>query len=291
MSRSPCPVTKYTLGCWPCTTLISPLVRSCSASDVTRCTRPSYSSTIVPSAFSFSFSASDGRFSGSMYSTCSCLRHVLVFLEARPEALEVFGARKDRGLDRLGQALQHLLGLVRQRVLARRRQVPPLVVPLGQVVDGRQNGQDDEHARRRERAVARLPAREIARDLAPLAEHVEQDADEAADGESVPPSPFRPQVPNRDRGEDEGDAQPAQESEKSFQHMSSVLVSRVDLSAPAFGVHRLGGQEQAERDEAQVIDEMLRVDDALGEVVEVLGDRQKADDRRARSGRPSRRTS
>ena len=50
MSRSPWPWVKKTLCCWPCTTLISPFVRSCSASDVTRCTRPSYSSTIVPSA-------------------------------------------------------------------------------------------------------------------------------------------------------------------------------------------------------------------------------------------------
>ena len=83
-------------------------------------------------------------------------------------------------------------------------------------------------ARAGERAVARLPAGEVAGDLAPLTEHVEQDADEAADGQSVPPAPFRPQVPNRNGGEDEGDAEPAEESEKSFQHMSSVLFSRFD---------------------------------------------------------------
>ena len=47
---SPCPWTKYTLCCLPCTTLIRPLVSSCSPSDVTRSVRPSYSNTTVPSA-------------------------------------------------------------------------------------------------------------------------------------------------------------------------------------------------------------------------------------------------
>ena len=91
--------------------------------------------------------------------------------------------------------------------------------------------------------------------------------------------PFRPEVANRDRREDERDAEPAEESENRFniRHLSS-------LPAPPFGVDRLGRQEQAERDEAQVVDDVLGVDDALGEVVEVLGDRQEADDRRARSG-------
>ena len=156
------------------------------------------------------------------------LRDVLVFLEAAAKPLEVFGARKDRRLHGLGQPLQHFLRLVRQRVLARRGQVPPFVVPLGQIVDGGQDGEDDDHARSGERAVARLPAGKITSDLAPLAEHVEQDADEATDGESVPPAPFGPQVADRDRGKYEGHAEPAQESEKSLQHKSSVPVSRFD---------------------------------------------------------------
>ena len=176
----------------------------------------------MPSAFSFSFSASAGRFSGSMYSTSQLLRDVLVFLEARAEPLEVVGAREDRGLHRLGQPLQHLLRLVRQRELARRRQVPPLVVARGQVVDRGQDAEHDEDAGGGERAEARLPAGEVTRDLAPLAEDVEQRADQAADGQAVPPAPFRPQEADRDRGEDERDAEPAEESEKSFQHKSSV---------------------------------------------------------------------
>src|SRR4249919_3714867 len=46
-------------------------------------------------------------------------------------------------------------------------------------------------------------------------------------------------------------------------------------TAPAFGIDRLGGHEQAEGNEAQVVREMLRVDDALGEVVEVIRDREE----------------
>src|SRR3990170_8224061 len=58
------------------------------------------------------------------------------------------------------------------------------------------------------------------------------------------------------------------------------------LPAPAFAVHGLRGQEQAKGDEAQVIDDVLRVDDAPREVVEVLRDRQIRHDRLG--GRPRR---
>ena len=56
------------------------------------------------------------------------------------------------------------------------------------------------------------------------------------------------------------------------------------LAPPPFAVHRLGGQEQPERDEAQVVDQVLRVDDALREVVEVIGDRQVGRSACRRSG-------
>src|SRR5690606_41910868 len=50
---------------------------------------------------------------------------------------------------------------------------------------------------------------------------------------------------------------------------------RFSMSAPPpLAVHRLRGEEQAESHETQVIDDVPGVDDALGEVVEVLGDRQ-----------------
>src|SRR5512138_1016826 len=42
---------------------------------------------------------------------------------------------------------------------------------------------------------------------------------------------------------------------------------------PPFAVDRLRGQEQSKRDEAQVIDDVRRVEDAFAEVVEVIEDR------------------
>src|SRR5690348_8571389 len=44
------------------------------------------------------------------------------------------------------------------------------------------------------------------------------------------------------------------------------------LALPPFRVHRPCGQEQAKGDEAEVVDQVLGVDDPLGEVVEVVGD-------------------
>src|SRR2546425_5868853 len=46
------------------------------------------------------------------------------------------------------------------------------------------------------------------------------------------------------------------------------------LSSPAFAVDRLRGQKQSKRDEAQVIDDVRRVDDALREVLQVVDDRE-----------------
>src|SRR5437764_13216803 len=54
-------------------------------------------------------------------------------------------------------------------------------------------------------------------------------------------------------------------------------MSRIRLSistAPPFGVDRLGRQEQTERDETEVINEVRRIEHALVEVVEVVDDRQ-----------------
>ena len=49
-------------------------------------------------------------------------------------------------LHRPRQLLQHPPGLVRQRELPAGGQVPPLVVPRGQVVDGHENRQHDDGA-------------------------------------------------------------------------------------------------------------------------------------------------
>ena len=47
-SRSPWPWRKYTVFLAPLTTLMMPLVRSCSLSPTTRSVRPLYSNTTVP---------------------------------------------------------------------------------------------------------------------------------------------------------------------------------------------------------------------------------------------------
>src|SRR5689334_6618791 len=62
------------------------------------------------------------------------------------------------------------------------------------------------------------------------------------------------------------------------------ICSSLPLPAPTFRIDGLGGQEQPERDEAQVIHDVLGVDDALREVVEVLGNREKR--HQHASGRP-----
>ena len=121
---------------------------------------------------------------------------------------------------------------------------------------------------------------EGARHVAPLAEHVEQRADEAAASArpwTMLPSGFRNLIATA--ANDQRDAEPAEKSENSLQHIDS------SLPPPPFAVHRLGRQEQPERDETQVVDEVLGVDDAAREVVEVLGDRQVVQHRRASSAR------
>src|SRR3712207_8033387 len=62
---------------------------------------------------------------------------------------------------------------------------------------------------------------------------------------------------------------------------------RSHLPSPPLRIGRLRRQEQAERDEADVVHDVLGVDDALGEVVEVIGDRQEREDRAAGRDRKS----
>jgi hypothetical protein len=64
-----------------------------------------------------------------------------------------------------------------------------------------------------------LPAREGLDDFAPLAEDVEQRADQPGDGQPVVVLlPLGPEEPDRDRREDERDAKPAEESENALHH-------------------------------------------------------------------------
>src|SRR5687768_17617216 len=58
----------------------------------------------------------------------------------------------------------------------------------------------------------------------------------------------------------------------------NIRVYGKKLTAPAFRIDRLGRQKQSERDETQVVHDVLRVDDAACEVVQVLGDREKRED-------------
>src|SRR5918993_5708395 len=57
-----------------------------------------------------------------------------------------------------------------------------------------------------------------------------------------------------------------------------VLRLRTGLPAPPIGIDRSGGEEEPERDHAQVVDDMLGVDHALREILEVLEHRQRSDD-------------
>src|ERR1700674_2355635 len=54
----------------------------------------------------------------------------------------------------------------------------------------------------------------------------------------------------------------------------TMVIIRRALAAPTFAVDRLRGQKETKRDEADVINEVRRVDDAFAEIVEVLDDRQ-----------------
>ena len=126
---SPWPWTKYTFCCFPCTTLIRPLVSSCSPSEVTRSVRPSYSNTTVPAAVILYWFASAGRSLDVDVLDLQLLREVLVLVEALAKPRRTVGPVEHADLHRLLQALQHLLRLIRQRELLGGRQVPPLVVP------------------------------------------------------------------------------------------------------------------------------------------------------------------
>src|SRR3990167_11165760 len=54
----------------------------------------------------------------------------------------------------------------------------------------------------------------------------------------------------------------------------AIRNSQLDIHSPAppLRINRLRGEEEAERDEAEVIDDVLRVHDAAREVLEVLRD-------------------
>ena len=109
------------------------------------------------------------------------LRRVLVFLDLVLILREVGLAREHHYLQRRVELREDGATLIGQAELLVHRQVPPLVLLGADVIDGDQDAEHDEHAEARERPVARLPSLEHVRDLAPLPERVEQNADETAD--------------------------------------------------------------------------------------------------------------
>ena len=139
-----------------------------------------------------------------------------------------------------------------------------------EVVNRGKNAQHDQNAGDGQRSETGLTAGELSHDLAPLAQHVEQRADETAEREGSIPLPFRAELRDSDSREYKRDAEPAEKSRTRFN-----IRPLKKLTAPTLGVHRLGCQEQTESDEAQVVDDVLGVEDALGEIVEVIRDRQE----------------
>ena len=87
------------------------------------------------------------------------------------------------------------------------REVPALVLAGADVVDGHEDAEDHEDAHAGERAVAGLPPREEVRDLAPLAERVEEHADEARPGK-VGRVLLPGRIPEADRDGDENQRRP-----------------------------------------------------------------------------------
>ena len=97
--------------------------------------------------------------------------------------------------------------------------------------------------------------RERSRDLAPLAEDVEQRADQAGERQALYHCCHSGRVKRI--------ATAAKTSTTPSQPRSPrTALQHRPLTAPPFAVDRLGRQEQSERDEAQVIHHVLRVDDA-----------------------------
>ena len=165
--------------------------------------------------------ASAGRCSRSMYSTFTCFETYWYSSSRSRNRGNPSVRSKTRTRTGLVQALQDLLGLIRQRELLGGRQVPPLVVPRRQVVDRHQDREHDRDARHGQAAETRLPPGERSRDLAPLAEDVQKRAGETRQRQAVVPLlPFRPREANRHRGEHQRHAEPSEKSEHSFQHRS-----------------------------------------------------------------------
>ena len=160
-------------------------------------------------------------------------RLVGVLVQPVPVAGEVGLAGEDPDAHRSGEGVEHPPGLVRQRVLPPRGQVPAQVLAREHVVQGDDDGRHQDDAGAGEGPVAGLPPRERPADLAPVAGAVQQDAREAGEGQRPAQ---RLQVgrdqPREHRREDEQRARPAEETEDSVQHRGRGL-SRSSAPGPS----------------------------------------------------------
>ena len=144
---------------------------------------------------------------------------VLVETVAKPIDLGLPVEHRER--HRLFEALQHLDGLFGQAELPAGRQVPALVLPGAEVVDGHDDQQCHEHADGRDGAVARLAVPEVLDDLSPLPEGVRHD--QRKTGPRAPRGvliPFRPDEANGHGPEHECRSYPPENTEDAMQHGS-----------------------------------------------------------------------
>ena len=132
---------------------------------------------IANSVIPFCF-ATAGFLSGSMYSVGTCFEAYSYSFSLSRYAGTRRPARTPSPERRI-ELRDDVAALVRQAELLVRGQVPALVLPRADVVDGDQDAEHDEDADAGQRAVARLAPREHLRDLAPLAERVGEHADQA----------------------------------------------------------------------------------------------------------------
>ena len=129
------------------------------------------------------------------------------------ETLKAVRLVVDPDRDGIAELAQHFRRFVRQRKRLRGGEVPLFVAPNHQVVhaneDGEYGGDADDH----HRAEARFPFAEGAHDLAPLAERVQRDAGQAADGGPICVLiPLRPEQANRDACKDQQRADPTDDA-------------------------------------------------------------------------------
>src|SRR4029450_7106292 len=134
-------------------------------------------------------------------------------------AIELRVLNEHFNLQRRIQLGEDVAALIGKAELLVGGQVPALVLLGSDVVDRDEDSQHDQDADAGQRAVLGLPARKHLGDLAPLAERIRQNADQAGPGKVVRVLFFSRQAESDpDRHEYEQHAQPSDEIENAVQH-------------------------------------------------------------------------